>query len=255
MLDKLKLSRELYLLERFLPSLFTKQSYSVSQPSPPLPDALINVNGQIIGIETTALILNKQSRQRESAQDGILNQAQINFETQCQMPLHVTVSFVETADWEQVERKQIATFLTEVVAGCILEAKELAQSNSHFTILKDRLHHSHIRRVGVSYSHRLTLPCWSPSIGFVVPDAPADLIQDIISHKSQKIGGYLSGCEEVWLLMLETGSPSSYYDGYEKLAKLTFTSGFARTLIGRIPNGEVVVLQTQQTLNSPESHS
>ena len=77
-----------------------------------------------------------------------------------------------------------------------------------------------------------------------MPDAPADLIQSIINRKSKNIKGYLSGCDEVWVLLLETGSPSSYYDGFENLKEIIFASGFTRTLIGRIPNGEVVELLT-----------
>jgi hypothetical protein len=89
----------------------------------------------------------------------------------------------------------------------------------------------------------------------MVPDAPMETIQGIINRKDKNLQGYLSGCDEVWLLLLETGSPSSYYDGFEQLNERTFTSGFARTLIGRIPNGEVIELRTQSTFNSPESHS
>lgn len=239
-----KQSRELYLLERFLPALAENQPYTVSQPAPPLPDAVVNVNGRKIGIETTALILNGEISRREGDQDKILNEAQKQFEKQYQMPLHVSVSFAESANWQKLNRQHVASFVTDIVIRSISEVKELAQFKSHFSIRKDRLNHSHIRSIGISFSNKLTVPCWSPITSFMVPDAPIEVIQNIINRKSKNIRGYLSGCDEVWLLMLETGSPSSYYDGYEKLERHKFISGFTRTLIGRVPNGEVVALET-----------
>ena len=239
-----KLSRELYLLERFLPELVENHPYTVSQPAPPLPDAVVDVNGRKIGIETTALILDGTISRREGEQDKILNEAQKQFEKQCQMPLHVSVSFAESGNWQKINRLQVASFVTDVVIRSISEVKELAQYKSHFSIRKGRLNHSYIRSIGISFSNKLTIPCWSPITSFMVPDAPIEAIQNIINRKSKNIQGYLSGCDEVWLLMLETGSPSSYYDGYEKLEEHKFVSSFTRTVIGRVPNGEVVALET-----------
>ncbi|MBF9237714.1 hypothetical protein I2I05_09945 [Hymenobacter sp. BT683] len=250
-----KQSRELYLLERFLPALLENQPYTVLQPAPPLPDAIVEIDGRKIGIETTTLIANGEISRREGDQDKILNEAQKQFEKQCQMPLHVSVSFAESANWHKINRQQIASFVTDIVIRSISEVKELAQYKSYFSIRKDRLSHDYIRSIGISYSDKLTIPCWSPITSFMVPDAPVDTIQSIISRKSKNLQGYLSGCDEVWLLLLETGSPSSYYDGFDKLNEHTFTSSFSRTLIGRIPNGEVIELQTQSVTNSPESHS
>ncbi|WP_310393388.1 hypothetical protein [Hymenobacter sp.] len=249
-----KQSRELYLLERFLPALVENRLYAVSQPAPPLPDAIVDVDGRKIGIETTALIANGEISRREGDQDKILNEAQKQFEKRCQMPLHVSVSFSESANWQKINRQQVASFVTDIVTSSISEVKEFAQYKPHFSIRKDRLSHSHIRSIGISFSNKLTVPCWSPITSFMVPDAPIEVIQNIINRKTKNIQGYLGGCDEVWLLLLETGSPSSYYDGFEKLNELTFTSEFARTLIGRIPNGEVVELRTQSATNSPESH-
>ncbi len=248
-----KQSRELYLLERFLPALVKNQPYTVSQPAPPLPDAVVEVNGRKIGIEITSLIKDGAISRREGDQDKILHEAQKQFENQYQMPLHVSVFFAESANWQKINRQQVASFVTDIVTSSISKVKEFAQHKSHFSIRKDRLNHSHIRSIGISFSNKLTIPCWSPITSFMVPDAPIETIQDIINRKSRNLQGYLSGCDEVWLLMLETGSPSSYYDGFEKLGEFTFTSGFARTLIGRIPNGEVVELLTQPIPNSPES--
>lgn len=243
-----KQSRELYLLERFLPALMMEQSYTLSQPEPPLPDALIKVEGKTIGIEITALILDEKSRQREAIQGAIISRAQGIFETQHHIPLHVSISFNESANWNKLERNQIALFLTETVALCLPEISHMAQSNSQFVIRRNRLLHSYIRSVDILYSSKLTIPCWSPITSFMVPNAPADAIQQIIKRKSNNVGGYMMGCDEVWLLLLETGSPSSYYDEFEKLQEITFTSAFAKTFIGRIPTGELLVLPTKPQL-------
>ena len=250
-----KQSRELYLLERFLPALVENLPYTVSQPTPPLPDAVVDVNGRKIGIETTALILNGEISRREGEQDKILNEAQKQFEKHCQMPLHISVSFDESANWHKINRKQVASFVTDIVIDAISEVKEFALHKSHFSIRKDMLSHSYIRSISISFSNILTVSCWSPITSFWIPEAPIEAIQNIINRKSKNINGYLSGCDEVWLLLLETGSPSSYYDRLDKLNDITFISGFTRTLIGRIPNGEVVELLTQPNSNLLESRS
>ena len=239
-----KQSRELYLLERFLPALVENHPYTVSQPAPPLPDAVVEVNGRKVGIEITALIMDGAISKREGDQDKILHEAQKQFEKQCQIPLHVSVAFAESANWQKINRQQVAAFVTDTVIRTVSEVKELAHYKSQFLILNDRLNHRYIRSIGITFSNKLAVPCWSPITSFVVPSAPVEAIQDIINRKSKNIQGYLIGCDEVWLLMLEIGSPSSYYDGFEKLDKHTFMSGFTRTLIGRVPNGEVVELQT-----------
>ncbi len=244
-----KLSRELHLLERFLPTLLGNQPYTVSQPAPPLPDAILHVGLQAgdrkIGIEMTALILDESSRERESKQDAVLNEAQKLFEQQLPLPLHVTVAFSTTADWRNLERKQAAKALADTVKRCVVEVKDLPESQTQFNIRTETVIHPCIQSVGVLFMDRLTIPCWTPITSFWVPDAPADKIQAIIDRKNQNISGYLRGCDEVWLLILEAGSPSSYYDGFEKLDETIFTSGFARTLIGRVPTGELVALPTQ----------
>jgi hypothetical protein len=88
------------------------------------------------------------------------------------------------------------------------------------------------------------MPCWSPDTTFWVPGVPIEKIQKIINRKNQNVTGYLKGCDEVWLLILETGSPSSYFDHFDKLKETIFVSGFARTLIGRISKGELLTLET-----------
>ncbi|GAA4045073.1 hypothetical protein GCM10022409_33870 [Hymenobacter glaciei] len=110
-----KQSRELYLLERFLPVLAENQPYTVSQPAPPLPDAVVEVNGRKIGIEITALIMDGTVSRREGDQDKILHEAQTQFEKQYQMPLHVSVSFAESANWQKINRQQVASFVADIV--------------------------------------------------------------------------------------------------------------------------------------------
>jgi hypothetical protein len=110
-----KESRELYLAERFLPELFKGQSFVLSQPAPPLPDIVVETKDKKIGIEMTALILDEECKQRESDQDAVLKEAQKLFEEKSQLPLHVTVSFEEAANWKQLNRRQIASFISSNV--------------------------------------------------------------------------------------------------------------------------------------------
>jgi hypothetical protein len=239
-----KLSRELYLVERFLPTLFEEQLYTLSQPAPPLPDIVIQVNGRKIGIEITDIILDEQIRKREASQDAILDEAQRLFEEEHHLPLHVTVDFVDSASWKKRECQQVAVFLADAIKHCVLQVKGLSQYQAQFDIGLDNIIHTHIQHVSIFYSSKLTIPCWSPITSFWVPNAPVEIIQTIINRKSKNVNGYLTGCDEVWLLMLETGSPSSYIDHFDKLKETSFVSGFARTLIGRISKGELITLET-----------
>ncbi|PJJ60429.1 hypothetical protein [Hymenobacter chitinivorans] len=237
-----KQSRELFLLEKFLPTLFAETPFSLSQPKPPLPDFIIQVEGKKIGIEMTALILNEESREREAKQDAILDEAQRLFEARSHLPLQVTVGFSEAVDWSALNRKPIAAFLAGIIESSVLAVKDLPQNQAQFDIRIESFIHSHIHSVGIFYLDRLTTPCWSPITSFWVPDAPVAKIQEIITRKSNNISGYLTGCDEVWLLILETGSPSSYFDRFEKLQDTIFESGFARTVIGRISKGDLIEL-------------
>ena len=239
-----KESRELYLLERFLPELF-EQTYTLSQPAPPSPDAVVHLNGKRIGIEMTALILDEHAREREAKQDAILNEAQKLFDAKLQLPLHVTVDFSASANWRNLERKNVAKLLANFVQRFVLGVKDLPDSQVQFTIRTEAFIHPCIHSVSIFFLNRLTVPCWTPITTFWVPNAPVEKIQEIINRKSKNVNGYLTGCDEVWLLLLETGSPSSYFDHLEKLQEATFESDFSRTLLGRISKGELLTLQTK----------
>ncbi|NVO86426.1 hypothetical protein [Hymenobacter terrestris] len=240
-----KQSRELYLLERFLPQLLEGKPYRLIQPAPPLPDVIVQLGEKSIGIEITLLIPDEQVRQREATQEAILDEAQKIFEARHQLPLQITVDFVETADWLKLNRRHVADFLAKTIEQSVLAAKGIPQNQLQFDLRVDQSGHPHIQSIGIFYLDRLTQSCWSPITSFWVPNVPAQVVQKIIHRKSRNIGGYMTGCDDVWLLMLETGSPSSYFDGFEKLEAVSFTSAFARTMIGRISKGELIMLHTE----------
>ena len=239
-----KASRELYLLERFLPAMFGNEPYVLSQLPPPLPDFIIEISGRKIGIEETDIIPDKKMIERESIQANILREAQRLFENQLQLPLHVRVTFAEADNWKNLERKKVSALLAGAIVCCVEEAKAMLQNQQCFDIPIEKFIHSHIQSVGVFYLSQLTDSCWSPRCSIWVPSVPVEKIQTIIDDKSKNVSGYLTGCDEVWLLMLETGSPSSYFDHFDKLQEVKFASSFARTLIGRIAGGNLVELQT-----------
>jgi len=240
-----KESRELYLAERFLPELFKEQQYTLLQPAPPLSDIVINAGNKRVGIEITALILDEQAKRRESEQDAILREAQILFEKKHQLPLHVSISFNESANWKQLDRRQIADFLANTIIDSVSEIRNLPQYQATFTIRLNNVINSYVQSITVFYLQQITNSCWSPITSFWVPKLPIEKIQKVINRKNKNISGYLQGCDEVWLLILETGSPSSYFDRFDTLKEITFASNFARTLIGRISRGELLTLQTE----------
>ncbi|WBO86212.1 hypothetical protein [Hymenobacter yonginensis] len=242
-----KQSRELYLLERFLPELLDGKSYSLIQPAPPLPDVIIHIDGKLVGIEITDLIPDSGVRQREAAQDAIVSQAQCLFEARHPIPLHVSVDFVESVDWKRVDRKQAAVYLANCVEQQIKHLISNLARQSQFDICINDVGHTHIQGFSLFYLDRLTESCWSPITSFWVPEISSETVQAIIQRKSNNVGGYLTGCEEVWLLILETGSPSSYFGSFEKLVSNSFISSFSKTLIGRVSKGEIIELKTSLT--------
>lgn len=243
-----KQSRELFHLQRFLPDLFGDEPYTLSQPNPPLPDAIIQLATRRIGIEITTLVVDERLMQMESSQEAILSEAQKIFEQQHQLPLHVAVSFEDRAIWKKRDCEQMSVFLSNIVTQLVGKAKNLPQYQTQFDIVLENIEHTHINRISVLYLKQLTIPCWSPLGGFWVPNAPVEEVQKIISKKNQNIDGYLSGCDEVWLLILETGAQSSYFSNFEKLLPHTFGSGFAKIMIGRVSKGELLMLRTTPQL-------
>jgi hypothetical protein len=240
-----KESRELYLAERFFPELLKDQPFTLSQPAPPLPDIVVETQDKKIGIEITALIFDEEGKRRESDQGAILREAQKLFEEKYQLPLHVTVSFEEVANWKQHNRRQIAHFIASNVMRFVAQVRSLPQYETQFDFHLDDVAHSHIQGIDIFYLNRLTIPCYESSTSFVVPSVSIEKIQEVINRKSQNVTGYLKGCDEVWLLIIETGSPSSYFEHFDKLKEDNFASGFSRTLIGRISKGELLVLETK----------
>jgi hypothetical protein len=243
-----KQSRELFQLQRFIPSLFRDEPYTLSQPNPPLPDAIIQLANRRIGIEITTLVVDERLMQMESSQETILSEAQKIFEQQHQLPLHVAVSFEERASWKKRDCEQVSIFLAEAVNQLVLNARDSPHYQTQFDIVLEDIEHTHISRISVLYLKQLTIPCWSPLGRFWVPNAPVEELQKIIRKKTQNVDGYLSGCDEVWLLILETGAQSSYFSNFEKLLLHTFESGFAKTMIGRISKGELLMLKTTSQL-------
>jgi hypothetical protein len=122
-----KQSRELFQLQRFLPSLFGDEPYTLSQPSPPLPDAIIQLANRRIGIEITTLVVDERLMQMESSQETILSEAQRIFEQQHQLPLHVAVNFEDRVSWKKRDCEQVSLFLANTVTQLILNAKHLTQ--------------------------------------------------------------------------------------------------------------------------------
>jgi hypothetical protein len=241
-----KQSRELYLLEKFLPQLFHAVAYSLTQPMPPLPDVVVEVHGRRIGIELTDLIPDESARRMEKLQESILIEAQRVFENKCSLPLHVTVGFSQAINQKGLRIQQLGQQLADIVWRFVEPRKGLAAYQEQFYFQIDCHTNDYFHDVGIFYLNRITAACWSPIMSFWVPTAPTDSIQEIIRRKSRNVPGYLTGCDEVWLLIFETGSPSSYFSYYEQLRGNFFDSTFSRTLIGRIANEELVELRTKQ---------
>ncbi|RAK69512.1 hypothetical protein DLM85_01215 [Hymenobacter edaphi] len=175
----------------------------------------------------------------------ILREAQRAFENKCELPLHVTVDFSPAITQKGIQRQQVGQQLADIIWQSVESVKDQPGNQDQFYIQIERQHDAYFHDIGVFYLNRITDACWSPITSFWVPAAPIDSIQEIIRRKSQNVPGYLSGCDEVWLLILETGSPSSYFDHYEQLRESTFDSAFSRTLVGRISHAEIVELKSE----------
>ncbi|RZJ57388.1 MAG: hypothetical protein EOO55_03515 [Hymenobacter sp.] len=239
-----KQSRELFQLQRFLSDLFGDESYTLLQPNPPLPDAIIQLATRRIGIEITTLVVKEYLMQMDSNQEAILSEAQKIFEQQHQLPLHVAVSFNDEASWKKRDCEQVSGFLADAVSQLVLNSKALLHHQTQFDIVSEEIDHTYINRISVFYLEQLTVPCWSRLGSFWVPNAPIEEVQKIIRKKNQRVNGYVSGCDEAWLLILETGAPSSYFSNFEELQLHTFDSGFTKTMIGRVSKGELLILKT-----------
>jgi len=243
-----KESRELYLIEKFIPVLFEGQSCGLLQLGPPAPDIIIAVHGKRIGIEQTDIVFDSSIVMRESKQARILSKAQALYESRLQLPIHVTTDFLDEACWERVNIEQVAAFLANKVVQYVSSNMDNIICENHFNIKIKKSESKYVDKIGVSYFEKISTSAWSPITGFCVPDISVSMIQNIIDRKNKHINGYLISCDEVWLLLTETGAPSSYFSDFEKLQPHTFESGFAKTMIGRVSKGELLMLKTTPQL-------
>lgn len=232
-------------MQKFLPDLFGSESYTLSQPNPPLPDVIVQLSDRRIGIEITTLVVDKKLVQRESSQKSILSEAQRIFEQQYQLPLNVAVSFVDGASWKKRDCEQVSIFLADAVSKLVLEVKDLPQYRIKFDAVKEDVAHTHVTGIGVSYLKQVTNPCWCSHEGFYVPDVSFENIEKIIKKKNKNVSGYMLDCDEVWLLIIETGAQSSYFDHFEDVQSHVFESIFKKIMIGRYSKGSLLTIRVQ----------
>lgn len=89
------------------------------------------------------------------------------------------------------------------------------------------------------------LELWGPTEAYMVPHLPAEVVRERVSAKERHLKGYLSKCNEIWLLMvLDTGVSSNHFEVDEELLANRFSTSFSKLFLFRAFHSELFELET-----------
>ena len=214
----------------------------------PQPDFKLIIDGKMIGVEHTRLLLPKDSKgndpiKHQVSANRVVEKAEKIFKAVRSEKLTVTVNFLGSyglsVEYKMLTGKdveELSKFLYEFVLLNIPKygtrrTFEQYDMNIGVQILPNKIDH-------ISIDHKYD--CWSQSEGGLVPDIRSDALYSRILSKQTKLKNYSIILDEVWLLIVEDQwNMTSYFD-FSYADSIRVESGFNRVFILRSGNSEVV---------------
>jgi hypothetical protein len=202
--EEKKNRQERFFLDQFL-GLQGISPKSVEHREPPDPDFLIDLEGRKVGIELTALHIQKTENNPlkavESDADKIVSEARrIYFEAGNPLIL-VTIVFSTRFGLERHRRDHIAKLIADKVQRIRFQPQLVVDwrpcdDENEKRLLSESIAFIHTRSVP-----EVQMARWSVArAGWAVPLTPKHL-QDVIKQKAQKYNGYKKCADEIWLLI------------------------------------------------------
>ncbi|MBI2968626.1 MAG: hypothetical protein HYY40_12570 [Bacteroidetes bacterium] len=178
-----------------------------------------------IGIEVTELHL-QNFKKIEEFQNELREDMQIKYDLICSIPLYVAIEFREGLQLKNEEKRGFIEKTAELVSN------EVQQKNIKIgEEIKIETHDSRIEFITITYYGKIKKSNWECGMGMLVPNPCLDEIKKIIEKKNNRVGKYKRNYDEKWLLIVETGEPSSIYDDYSDICNYQYESNFDRIFV------------------------
>jgi hypothetical protein len=212
------------------------------------PDFIFNHYGKRIGVEVTEI---KHPSKKEIAgiQRSIVQRAR---QLSSDLPvIEVKVSFVNSVSYRKGKKEEIALHLRELVTGSIQEAKD-ANGSKYKVPLQHISRELGIGAVYINYGlcnsvSWLNQSRWSCiECGFVSLSFES-LLSDCFELKNVKASGYLSNCEECWLLIVSDCSKKDQMFRLSKDENAAFKTEFSRAFFLELSSLKLNELVREQT--------
>jgi hypothetical protein len=187
-------------------------------------DTVFNYNGQVVGIEVSTLIRTEENQHiQEIKEHQTVSCEKHFFEAHSEVPLWVSVQFCD-----RVDDKNQATVAQWIAALLIAN---LPPDESIFTWnASDDDYGSYPPCVAFINSAKLSsMPCWTASVSSYLNAGLQDVLQNTIAKKQEKLGNYLTKCDECWLLLVANWlHATSFFEWPFSNDVQTPQNGFAR---------------------------
>lgn len=180
-----------------------------------------------ISIEVTEVHL-ENLKKTESFQNRLREDMQTRYDQICNIPLSVSIEFSEDIRLKSNEKNKFIEETVELV--CNEVQKNNIKNNERINIVcPDKK----IEFITVWHFSRLEKSIWQCGKGMCIPNPLLDDIKKIIDKKNKLIGTYKKNYDLKWLLIVETGEPSSMYDDYTDICNYQYKSNFDRIFVLR----------------------
>lgn len=195
----------------------------VSQPRPPAPDILGRRENRQIGVEITRFLRDVEKRQ-ESEQERCLKAAEQEYRIAGHPQVGVSILWSNSKNIPRRETTALAKMLSDFVADNVPTVGGFHQLEPLFPmVLAEYVDIVSIERFAYEGAH-----LWNCMRAGWFPTLTPEELQNTIKAKEHNIEGYRAFCEELWLLIVSEGDPSSFIELSQGTTDHQYLTGFDR---------------------------
>jgi hypothetical protein len=209
------------------------------------PDFLIKGGGEIVGVEISKILNEKEPGQqfapseRNSIEQKIAINAKELFLERHRLHLCVDFAFCDSID----VGKGKDVILAESLAQLVAEQVTGRSLSNHFHLYVDRDLPEELMAFGITFHPRLSGSVWYAAKAQMVPELNKDYLLSIIKRKEMKLSQYKAKADKVILLLIEGLVPDGMFDKIEPVRRDEVNSGFDRVLILRNLHDQIIAIR------------